>query len=104
MTDEGQHLCDIVERETGRLNDLVDDMLQLARPRQPVLGDVDVARTAREVVALAAQSGRGADVMVRYDGPPESESLVTRPTPGSCARWCGTWCATPCRRAAPGPR
>ena len=82
LTDEGRHLCDIVERETGRLNDLVDDMLQLARPRRPVLGDVDVARTAREVVVLASQSGRGADVMVRYDGPSESESLVTRADAG----------------------
>jgi signal transduction histidine kinase len=78
LTEEGKHLCDIVERETARLNDLVDDMLQLARPRRPVLGDVDVAKTAREVVALAAQSGRGADVMVRYDGPSESECVITR--------------------------
>lgn len=82
LTDEGKHLCDIVERETGRLNDLVDDMLQLARPRQPVLGDVDVARTAREVVALASQSGRGADVLVRYDGPADPESLITRADAG----------------------
>ncbi len=82
LTDEGKHLCSIVERETGRLNDLVEDMLQLARPRQPVLGDVDVARTAREVVALASQSGRGADVMVRYDGPASSESLIMRADAG----------------------
>jgi signal transduction histidine kinase len=82
LTDEGKHLCDIVERETARLNDLVDDMLQLARPRRPVLGDVDVAKTAREVVALAAQSGRGADVMVRYDGPSDTESIMTRADAG----------------------
>jgi len=82
LTEEGKHLCDIVERETGRLNDLVDDMLQLARPRQPVLGDVDVGRTAREVVALAANSGRGADVMVRYDGPSEAENIITRADAG----------------------
>jgi signal transduction histidine kinase len=82
LSDEGRHLCDIVERETARLNDLVDDMLQLARPRAPVLGDVDVARTAREVVALAAHSGRGADVMVRYEGPSEAEALVMRADAG----------------------
>jgi signal transduction histidine kinase len=82
MSDEGRRLCGIVERETARLNDLVEDMLQLARPRQPVLGEVDVARTAREVVALASQSGRGTDVHVRYEGPGEAEHLVTRADAG----------------------
>jgi signal transduction histidine kinase len=75
LSDEGRRLCGIVERETARLNDLVEDMLQLARPRQPVLGEVDVARTAREVVALASQSGRGSDVDVRYEGPGETEQV-----------------------------
>jgi two-component system sensor histidine kinase HydH len=79
---EARHLCAIVERETGRLNDLVDDMLQLARPRRPVLAEVDVARTAREVVALASQSGRGTDVNVRYDGPGEGDSLPLQADPG----------------------
>jgi two-component system sensor histidine kinase HydH len=79
---EARHLCGIVERETGRLNDLVDDMLQLARPRRPVLGEVDVGRTAREVVALASQSGRGTDVDVRYDGPDDGESLALQADPG----------------------
>jgi signal transduction histidine kinase len=82
LGDEARHLCGIVERETGRLNDLVDDMLQLARPRRPVLSRVDIARTAREVVALASQSGRGADVNVRYEGPAENESLVLDADPG----------------------
>ncbi len=82
MSEEGQRLCGIVERETARLNDLVEDMLQLARPRQPVLAEVDVARTAREVVALASQSGRGTDVDVRYEGPGEAENLVTRADAG----------------------
>jgi signal transduction histidine kinase len=82
MSEEGRRLCGIVERETARLNDLVEDMLQLARPRQPVLAEVDVARTAREVVALASQSGRGADVDVQYEGPGESENLLTRADAG----------------------
>jgi signal transduction histidine kinase len=47
-----------------------------------VPADVDVARTAREVVALASQSGRGADVNVRYEGPGEGESLVLQADPG----------------------
>jgi signal transduction histidine kinase len=82
LGDEARHLCSIVERETGRLNDLVEDMVQLARPRRPVLGEVDIARTAREVVALASQSGRGSDVEVRYEGPAENQSLVLQADPG----------------------
>jgi two-component system sensor histidine kinase HydH len=82
LGDEARHLCAIVERETGRLNDLVDDMLQLARPRRPVPANVDIARTAREVVALASQSGRGTDMNVRYEGPGENEPLVLQADPG----------------------
>jgi len=66
---EDRELCSIVERETARLNDLVGDMLDLARPREPSKGLVDVAVTAADVVVLASRSGRGADVRVRYEGP-----------------------------------
>ena len=66
---EDQKLCEIVERETARLNDLVGDMLDLSRPRAPVKTTVDLARTARDLAMLAAKSGRGGDVGVRYDGP-----------------------------------
>jgi signal transduction histidine kinase len=82
LGDQAKHLCRIVERETARLNDLVEDMLQLARPRAPVLADVDVGRVVREVVALAAQSGRGSDVVVRYDGPGEATSLTAKADAG----------------------
>ncbi len=82
MGEEVRHLCAIVERETARLNDLVEDMLQLARPRRPELGDVDIARTAREVVALASQTGRGSDVVVCYEGPTDANTLVTRADAG----------------------
>jgi signal transduction histidine kinase len=69
LSDEDQRLCEIVERETARLNDLVGDMLDLSRPRDPVKTTVDLAMTARDLVTLAAKSGRGGDVGVRYDGP-----------------------------------
>jgi signal transduction histidine kinase len=72
---ESRHLCGIVERETARINNLVEDMMQLARPHRPVLTEVDLARTTREVVSLATQSGRGSDVVVRYDGPGEGSQL-----------------------------
>jgi two-component system sensor histidine kinase HydH len=68
LSAEDRKLCEIIERETARLNDLVGDMLQLARPRAPSKADLDLAATAREVVLLAARSGRGEDVPIRYDG------------------------------------
>jgi two-component system, NtrC family, sensor histidine kinase HydH len=75
LTDEDRQLCDIVQRESSRLNDLVGDMLQLSRPREPTFAEVDLARVASEVVELASKSGRGEDVRVRYQGPP---GLVVR--------------------------
>jgi two-component system, NtrC family, sensor histidine kinase HydH len=82
LEDESRRLCGIVERETARINNLVEDMMQLARPHRPVLTEVDVARTTREVVALATQSGRGSDVVVRYDGPDENGRLPVRADAG----------------------
>ena len=70
LSDEDQRLCDIIQRETGRLNDLVTDMVDLSKPKKPIFASVDAARVAREVVALAARSGRAvSDVEVSYSGP-----------------------------------
>jgi two-component system, NtrC family, sensor histidine kinase HydH len=69
LSDEDKKLCAIVERETGRLNELVGDMLDLSRPREPSKALVDLSATASDVVALAGRSGRGEDVRVRYEGP-----------------------------------
>jgi signal transduction histidine kinase len=74
LSADDQKLCTIVEQETARLNDLVGDMLDLARPRAPAKAPVDLAAIARDVVVLAARSGRGADVSVRYEGP--SSTLI----------------------------
>lgn len=71
LDEEDRQLCDIIERETGRLNELVADMLDLARRRPAELVRVDVGKIAREVVELAAKSGRGAsDVCILYAGQP----------------------------------
>ncbi|HEY4117100.1 MAG TPA: ATP-binding protein [Byssovorax sp.] len=69
LTAEDRELCEIVVREAARLDDLVTDMLDLTRPRPLALAPLDVAATARDVVLLAAKSGRGADVNVVYEGP-----------------------------------
>jgi len=71
LSSDDQKLCDIIARESSRLNDLVTDMMDLSRPRRPELGPVDVAQIAQDVVALAGRSGRAvSDVAVLYEGPP----------------------------------
>jgi len=73
LDEEDQQLCEIIQREADRLNDLVTDMMDLSKPRKPVFALVDVATVAREVVALASKSGRAvSDVEVSFssDGRP----------------------------------
>lgn len=76
LGEDDQKLCEIVEREAARLNDLVGDMLDLSRPRPPAPTTVDLAAVARDLVTLAAKSGRGADVCVRYEGPASAPVLA----------------------------
>jgi two-component system, NtrC family, sensor histidine kinase HydH len=69
LSEEDRRLCDIIQREASRLNDLVTDMVDLTKPRKPQLAPVDVAVLAREVVELASGSGRAvSDVAISYDG------------------------------------
>jgi len=68
-SDEDRELCGIIQREAGRLEDLVTDMMDLTRTRKPEIADVDAARVAREVVELSSRSGRGvSDVRIEYSG------------------------------------
>jgi two-component system, NtrC family, sensor histidine kinase HydH len=75
LSDEDRRLCDIVQREARRLNDLVGDMVDLSKPRRPRPEATDIAGLAREVVALAANAARGSDVGVAYEGP-ERETVA----------------------------
>lgn len=68
LSDEDRLLCEIVQREARRLNDLVGDMMDLSKPRAPRAEATDVAALAREVAALASNDARAADVMVKYEG------------------------------------
>jgi two-component system, NtrC family, sensor histidine kinase HydH len=69
LSDEDRRLCDIIQSEASRLNDLVTDMIDLSKPRKPQLTSVDAASVAREVVELASKSGRAvSDVDVQYHG------------------------------------
>jgi len=79
LSDDDQHLCRIIEREAMRLNDLVGDMVDLSRPRQPEKRQMDLGTVAQAVVQLAQQSSRGGNIEVRYEGP---ESLLVDADPG----------------------
>jgi two-component system sensor histidine kinase HydH len=69
LSDEDRELCQIIQREAARLNDLVTDMMDVARPRKPQMGTVNVTGLAREVVELASKSGRAvSDVAVTFEG------------------------------------
>ncbi len=69
LSAEDRQLCDIIEREAARLNDLVTDMMDLSKPRTPRPVDVDLVPIAKDVVALTAKSGRAvSDVAVCYSG------------------------------------
>jgi signal transduction histidine kinase len=68
LDEEDRQLCEIIQREANRLNDLVTDMVDLSKPRKPDWTVVDAAVVAREVVALASKSGRAvSDVQLRFD-------------------------------------
>lgn len=69
LDEEDQRLCGIIVREASRLDDLVSDMMNLAKPRRPDRTSTDAAATAREVAELASGWGRAAgDVSVTYVG------------------------------------
>ena len=81
LGEEDKQLCDIVQRETARLNDLVSDMLDLSRPRPPEPTEVDVAKLAREVVALATRAAEEANVTLAFEGPGSSPGASAPPDP-----------------------
>ncbi len=79
LSGDDQHLCRIIEREAMRLNDLVGDMVDLSRPRQPDKRQMDLGTVAQAVVQLAQHSSRGGNIEVCYEGP---ESLLVDADPG----------------------
>jgi signal transduction histidine kinase len=80
LSDEDRELCLIVQREADRLNDLVTDMMDLARRRAPNLVCVDMVGTTRDVVQLAGTSGRASgDVLVTLDAPDHEVRVFADP-------------------------
>lgn len=66
LSSEDKQLCDIVSREVTRLNDLVSDMVDLSKTREPEVEPVDVGLLAREVVELAMRSRGAEDHRIEY--------------------------------------
>lgn len=66
---EDRELCEIVLRESGRLEELVSDMVDLAKPRRPHIQVIDVGAIVQDVVELGSKSGRAlGDVTIRRHG------------------------------------
>jgi signal transduction histidine kinase len=76
LSPEERELCAIIQRESLRLDELVTDMVDLARPRRPNFVSTDVVGIVRDVVDLSSASGRAAtDVRITYDGPMSSHMV-----------------------------
>lgn len=72
LGEDERRLCEIIRHEVARLNDLVGDMMDLAKPRPPNVTVFDLVRVARDVIDLAQKGGRAEhDVPLRYDGAAE---------------------------------
>jgi signal transduction histidine kinase len=57
-----EECCDIIDKESQRLNKLLADFLTFARPRPPRLQPTDLAAVIDSVIALARHSGRAAGI------------------------------------------
>ncbi|MEK7474181.1 MAG: ATP-binding protein [Candidatus Coatesbacteria bacterium] len=73
-------LLGIVARESARLDDLVREFLEYARPPKLVRTACDVPAVVAEAVALVTHSAAPRSVTVRVDAPPGAPSVSADPT------------------------
>jgi two-component system sensor histidine kinase PilS (NtrC family) len=76
---ENQALMDIVVREVDRLNALITDLLEYARPRPPVLMDMDLGEALGETVRVFAQDKRTHEVKITYAPPDDAVRVNADP-------------------------
>lgn len=71
--DDNEKLTEIILRETGRLNQLINDFLSYARPRPASRTPLRLRETLEDITALLGQneSDQNARIRVEYDDPPE---------------------------------
>ena len=68
-SDRDKRLLGIVQRETKRLNTLVNDFLNFANPRQPMKRQVKINSILAELIQLAKQSETFASIQIDIDLP-----------------------------------
>jgi signal transduction histidine kinase len=64
-----------IKEEIGRLNHLVNDFLAVGRQMPPALAPCHLRETLQEAVALAEKQGRGQNVEIIADLPPDLPAL-----------------------------
>jgi two-component system sensor histidine kinase PilS (NtrC family) len=84
---EQAQLMDIILRESDRLNNIVTDYLNYARPRPAQLNDVDLCVLIREAFALLRNSAELSDAHVLEDEVPELP-LIARGDPERLKQVC----------------
>ena len=75
LEDEDHHLMNIVLKETERLNDLVSNFLDYARPPAPRFEDVDLRDVIRETIELIEPAMDGKDIDLKTELPEEKVIL-----------------------------
>lgn len=84
---EQAQLMDIILRESDRLNNIVTDYLNYARPRPAQLNDVDLCVLIREAFALLRNSAELSDAHVLEDEVPE-QPMIARGDPERLKQVC----------------
>ena len=92
---EARQLVDIAVREVDRLNGLITELLDYARPRAEEKQTFDLAEIASEIAKAFEHERREHDVHIEVKAEPGGRR--SRGRPGRSARCCGTCCATPPR-------
>ena len=77
--DKRQEFVGIVRKESHRLNRVLSDVLDFARPQQPRFRSVDLSPLVDEVIQLAGAKGSGPPVLFRKDIPPDFPPLECDP-------------------------
>jgi two-component system sensor histidine kinase PilS (NtrC family) len=84
---EQAQLMDIILRESDRLNNIVTDYLNYARPRPAQLNDVDLCVLIREALTLLRNSAELSDAHVLEDEVPE-QPMIARGDPERLKQVC----------------
>lgn len=69
VDEDTRALMDIVLREVDRLNGMITDLLEYARPREPVMTPTDVRELLHETVRVFAQDRTTQNLRVALDAP-----------------------------------